>query len=49
LGELVKPSRGNVLARSGKEKHYLYRFSDPYLRPYLRMVHFKEPLQTRLF
>jgi hypothetical protein len=49
LGELVKPSRGSVLARSGKEKHYVYRFSDPYLRPYLRMVHFTEPFQTRLF
>jgi hypothetical protein len=48
LGELVKPARGSVLARTGKPKHYVFRFSDPYLRPFLRMAHF-QPLQTKLF
>jgi len=40
LGELVKPTRGSILARTGKPKHYVFRFSDPYLRPFLRMKHF---------
>jgi AAA domain len=49
LGELIQPKRGNVLSRSGTERHYVYRFSDPYLRPYLRMTHFTEPVQQRLW
>jgi hypothetical protein len=48
LGELVKPTRGSILARTGKPKHYVFRFSDPYLRPFLRMKHF-QPEQTKLF
>ncbi len=48
LGELVKPNRGSVLARTGKKKHYVYRFRDPYMRPFLRMTHF-QPVQTKLF
>jgi energy-coupling factor transporter ATP-binding protein EcfA2 len=45
LGQLVKPRYGSVLTRSGTRGHYVYRFNDPYLRPYLRMAHF--PRQTR--
>jgi hypothetical protein len=48
LGELVKSKRGSVLARTGKPKHYVFRFSNPYLRPYLRMAHF-QPQQGKLF
>jgi hypothetical protein len=48
LGELVKEPRGSILTRTGKPKHYVFRFSDPYLRPYLRMAHF-HPEQERLF
>jgi hypothetical protein len=46
--ELVKESRGSVLTRTGKEKHYVYRFGDPYMRPFLRMKHF-QPVQGKLF
>ena len=48
LGALVKPERGEVLSRRGKPKRYVFRFSDPYMRPYLRMRHF-QPEQGRLF
>src|SRR5207245_2494864 len=42
LGKLVKPDYGAVLARSGTPKKYVYRFSDPYMRPFLRMRHFTD-------
>ena len=45
LGQLVQPRYGSILTRSGTRGRYAYRFSDPYLRPYLRMVHF--PRQRR--
>lgn len=48
LGELVKPGRGGVLTRKGKRGHYVFRFTDPYMRPFLRMKHF-QPTQGRLF
>jgi hypothetical protein len=48
LGKLVKPEYGEVLARSGTPKRYVYRFSDPYMRPYLRMTQFTDPFQPRL-
>lgn len=48
LGELVKPKRGAVLTRRGQRGQYLFRFSDPYMRPYLRIQHF-HPEQGRLF
>jgi len=48
LGELVKPERGAVLSRRGPRGHYVFRFSDPYMRPFLRMEHF-QPTQSRLF
>jgi hypothetical protein len=48
LGELVKPERGSVLTRRGKRGHYVFRFSDPYMRPFLRMQHF-QPTQEKLF
>jgi hypothetical protein len=49
LGKLVKSSHGGILVRTGTPKRYVYRFSDPYLRPYLRMTHFTEPIQQRLW
>jgi hypothetical protein len=48
LGALVKSERGAVLSRRGKPKRYVFRFSDPYMRPYLRMQYF-QPAQGRLF
>jgi AAA domain len=48
LGELVKPERGGVLTGRGKRGQYLFRFSDPYMRPFLRMAHF-QPTQGKLF
>ena len=48
LGALVLPKRGAVLTRRGPRGQYVFRFSDPYLRPYLRMEHF-QPAQGRLF
>jgi AAA domain len=48
LGQLAKSKHGAVLARSGTRKRYRYRFSDPYLRPYLRMTYFTQPFQMRL-
>lgn len=48
LGALVLPDRGAVLARRGRRGQYVFRFSDPYMRPYLRMRHF-QPAQGRLF
>jgi hypothetical protein len=49
LGQLIQSSYGGVLARSGTPMRYVYRFSDPYLRPFLRMTHFTEPIQQRLW
>jgi AAA domain len=48
LGELVKPERGAVLTRRGPRGHYVFRFGDPYMRPFLRMGYF-QPTQPRLF
>lgn len=48
LGALVLSERGAVLTRRGTRGQFVYRFSDPYLRPYLRMRHF-QPSQGRLF
>lgn len=48
LGALVLPKRGAVLTRRGPRGQYVFRFGDPYMRPYLRMQHF-QPAQGRLF
>lgn len=38
LGQLAGDKGGNVLVRSGSRKKYRYRFEDPHMRPYLRIV-----------
>jgi hypothetical protein len=45
LGQLIQDNQGSVLTRTGTPKRYVYRFENPYLRPYLRMTHF--PPETR--
>jgi len=37
LGELIAEKRGPLLERTGPEKRYLYRFVDPFMRPYIIM------------
>ncbi|AZL08209.1 hypothetical protein CXR26_02370 [Brevibacterium aurantiacum] len=37
LGQLVKEEHGSILARTGKQRSYVYRFADPHIRPFLRI------------
>ncbi|MFJ6155758.1 AAA family ATPase [Pseudarthrobacter sp. NPDC092184] len=38
LGQLSDEKYGNVLARTGPKRRYVFTFSDPHLRPYLRIA-----------
>lgn len=38
LGQLVTEKHGSILKRTGKPKSYLYRFTDPHIRPFLRIT-----------
>ncbi len=38
LGQLLTEKHGEILIRTGKKKSYRYRFTDPHIRPYLRIV-----------
>jgi hypothetical protein len=37
LREFAKPEFGKILQRTGLRSHYRYKFSDPYMRPLLRI------------
>lgn len=43
LGALVDEQHGAVLRRKGQRTQYSYQFSDPYLRPYLRITKRERP------
>jgi hypothetical protein len=47
LGQLIQDKYGAVLQRTGTRGRYIYKFRDPQIRPYARIVHF--PLQLELF
>lgn len=47
LGQLIQEKYGSTLARRGPRGRFMYRFSDPRMRPYLRIAHF--PVQLALF
>lgn len=38
LGELLKADRGPLLERTGPRRRFRYRFVNPLMRPYVRMV-----------
>lgn len=38
LGQLADSKYGNILARRGTKRRYVFAFSDPHLRPYLRIT-----------
>lgn len=38
LAQLADGKYGNVLTRTGSQRRYVFTFSDPHLRPYLRIV-----------
>lgn len=38
LGQLSDEKYGNVLARTGPKRRYVFTFSDPHLRPFLRIA-----------
>ncbi|WP_236791847.1 AAA family ATPase [Amycolatopsis sp. GM8] len=44
LAQLIDKKHGSVLARSGARNSYIYRFSDPQMRPYLRLTAFRRHL-----
>lgn len=37
LGSLIKPENGSILSRDESQRPYVYRFSDPHFRAYLRI------------
>lgn len=38
LGQLADEKYGNILVRRGTKRRYVFAFSDPHLRPYLRIL-----------
>lgn len=42
LAQLIGPNRGAVLKRTGRPGDYIYQFSDPQMRPYLRITAFAD-------
>ena len=41
LGQLIDPARGSILKRQGRQGDYIYQFTDPQMRPYLRITTFR--------
>lgn len=41
LGQLISEKHGQILKRTGKQKSYRYQFTDPHIRPFIRIIHTK--------
>lgn len=41
LGQLTTEKHGQILKRTGKKKSYRYQFTDPHIRPFIRITHTK--------